>query len=87
MNQVVPWAVLLTLVEPHYPKAGNERRPVGLEIMLRAYFVQRWFNLSDSRLFFRYLFPYGANLALESAFQTQYFWRATQGVLMMMAQK
>ena len=47
MNRVVPWAGLLALVEPHYPKAGNGRRPVGLEIMLRAYFVQQWFNLSD----------------------------------------
>ena len=47
MNKVVPWAGLLALVEPHYPKAGNGRRPVGLEIMLRAYFVQQWFNLSD----------------------------------------
>lgn len=47
MNEVVPWARLLALVGPHYPKAGNGRRPVGLEIMLRAYFVQQWFNLSD----------------------------------------
>jgi IS5 family transposase len=47
MNEVVPWSRLLSLVEPHYPKAGNGRRPVGLEIMLRAYFVQQWFNLSD----------------------------------------
>ncbi len=47
MNEVVPWSRLLSLVEPYYPKAGNGRRPVGLEIMLRAYFVQRWFNLSD----------------------------------------
>jgi IS5 family transposase len=35
------------LVEPHYPKAGNGRRPVGLQIMLRTYFMQQWFNLSD----------------------------------------
>jgi IS5 family transposase len=34
-------------VEPHYAKAGNGRRPVGLGIMLRTYFVQQWFNLSD----------------------------------------
>src|SRR5664279_911448 len=47
MNEVVPWARLQSPVEPHYPKAGNGRRPVGLEIMLRAYFVQQWFNLSD----------------------------------------
>src|SRR6202163_4164395 len=47
MNQVVPWSELQALVEPHYPKAGNGRQPVGLAIMLRTYFLQQWFNLSD----------------------------------------
>src|SRR5258707_15836062 len=47
MNQVVPWAELEALVEPRYPKADSGRRPVGLAIMLRVYFVQQWFNLSD----------------------------------------
>jgi IS5 family transposase len=47
MDAVVPWAELEALVEPHYPKAGNGRRPVGLAIMLRTYFMQQWFNLSD----------------------------------------
>jgi IS5 family transposase len=47
MNHVVPWAELYALVEPHYAKAGNGRRPVGLAIMLRTYFLQQWFNLSD----------------------------------------
>jgi IS5 family transposase len=47
MNQVVPWSRLLALIEPYYPKAGNGRRPKGLEIMLRMYFLQHWFNLSD----------------------------------------
>jgi IS5 family transposase len=47
MEQVVPWAELLALVEPHYAKAGKGRQPVGLSIMLRSYFVQQWFNLSD----------------------------------------
>jgi len=41
MNQVVPWSELLSLVEPHYPKAGNGRQPVGLAIMLRTY-PPRW---------------------------------------------
>jgi len=35
------------LVEPHYPKGENGRPPVGLGIMLRVYFLQQWFNLSD----------------------------------------
>src|ERR1035438_2189384 len=47
MNQVVPWPDLLALVEPHYPKAGNGRQPVGLTIMLRTYFLQQWFGFSD----------------------------------------
>jgi IS5 family transposase len=47
MEQVVPWAGLLALVEPYYAKAGKGRQPVGLAIMLRTYFVQQWFNLSD----------------------------------------
>jgi transposase, IS5 family len=47
MELVVPWAKLVALVEPHYPKAGNGRRPVGVERMLRIYFLQQWFNLSD----------------------------------------
>ena len=47
MEQVVPWARLGGLVEPYYPKAGNGRPPVGVERMLRIYFLQQWFNLSD----------------------------------------
>lgn len=47
MERVVPWAELRAVVEPHYPRGENGRPPVGLEIMLRIYFVQQWFNLSD----------------------------------------
>jgi transposase, IS5 family len=47
MEQVVPWQELCALVEPHYPRAGNGRPPVGVERMLRVYFLQQWFNLSD----------------------------------------
>jgi IS5 family transposase len=48
MEQIVPWADLCSVIEPHYPKAGNGRPPVGLERMLRMYFVQHWFNLADA---------------------------------------
>ncbi len=47
MEQIVPWSALEALVSPHYAKAGKGRQPVGLSIMLRTYFVQQWFNLSD----------------------------------------
>jgi transposase, IS5 family len=47
MEQVVPWREVCALIEPHYPKPGNGRPPVGVERMLRIYFLQQWFNLSD----------------------------------------
>lgn len=47
MDAVIPWADLRRVIEPHYPKAGKGRQPLGLEKMLRIYFVQQWFNLSD----------------------------------------
>ena len=49
MDRVVPWAELVALIEPHYPKgsAGGGRPPIPLERMLRIYFLQQWFNLSD----------------------------------------
>ena len=47
MDRVVPWRELCARIAPMYPKAGNGRPPVGLERMLRMYFLQHWFNLSD----------------------------------------
>jgi len=47
MEVVVPWRELETLIEPHYPKAGNGRQPVRLPIMFRVYFLEQWFNLPD----------------------------------------
>ncbi len=47
MEVVVSWRELVAEIEPFYPKAGNGRPPVGLERMLRMYFLQQWFNLDD----------------------------------------
>jgi transposase, IS5 family len=50
MDRLVPWAELGEAIEPIYPKGGAEaggRPPVPLERMLRIYFLQLWFNLSD----------------------------------------
>ena len=47
MDAVIPWPRLLALIEPHYPKAGTGRQPHPMERMLRIYFMQNWFNLSD----------------------------------------
>ena len=47
MDAIVPWSVLCEVIEPHYPRAGNGRPPIGLERMLRIHFIQHWFNLAD----------------------------------------
>ena len=47
MEQVVPWAPLLKLIEPLYPVAGRGRRPYPIEAMLRVHLMQNWFGLSD----------------------------------------
>ena len=47
MDAIVPWAALCEVIEPHYPKAGNGRPPIGLQRMLRIHFIQHWFNLAD----------------------------------------
>ena len=47
MDAVIPWTPLVLLIAPHYPKAGNGTQPMPLERMLRIYFMQQWFNLSD----------------------------------------
>jgi len=48
MQTLVPWAQLVALIEPHYPKPGNGRPPIGLERMLRIHLLQHWFNLADA---------------------------------------
>ena len=47
MEIVVPWAALSALIEPHYPSGERGRPPIGIERMLRIYFLQQWFKMSD----------------------------------------
>ena len=50
MEEVIPWAQLLAVIAPHYPKGERGRPPVGLERMLRVYFLQQWYALADEAL-------------------------------------
>ena len=47
MNEVVPWAALVERIEPYYPQGRTGRPPFSLATMLRVYFMQQWFTLSD----------------------------------------
>ena len=50
MQQVVPWSLLVALIEPYAAKPGPKggRTPFAVETLLRIYFLQQWFGLSDS---------------------------------------
>ena len=50
MEEVIPWAQLLVVIEPYYPQGKRGRPPVGLERMLRIYFLQQWYGLADEAL-------------------------------------
>ena len=50
MEQVVPWARLVARLQPLYPKGERGRPPIGLERMLRIYFLQQWYGLADAAL-------------------------------------
>ena len=47
MDAVIPWPRLLGLIDPYYHQGKTGRQPHDLERMLRIYFLQQWFNLSD----------------------------------------
>jgi len=47
MDRVIPWDDLLKIVRHRYPKKGKGRQPMPVERMLRIYFLQQWYGLSD----------------------------------------
>lgn len=48
IEAVTPWADLVAVIEPHYPKGeGRGRPPIGVLRMLRMYVAQQCFGLSD----------------------------------------
>jgi IS5 family transposase len=50
MERVVPWARLVERLRPLYPRGERGRPPIGLERMLRIYFLQQWYGLADEAL-------------------------------------
>ncbi|MFM2295991.1 MAG: hypothetical protein RLZZ350_2404 [Verrucomicrobiota bacterium] len=50
LEAVIPWPQLLAVIEPFYPKGERGRPPIGLERMLRVYFLQQWYGLADEAL-------------------------------------
>jgi IS5 family transposase len=47
MDKIIPWQRFCCLIKPYYYKNKTGRPARGIETMLRMYFLQIWFNLSD----------------------------------------
>ena len=47
MDEIIPWSHWISLIQPYYYNNKRGRRPIDIEIMLRMYLMQNWFNLSD----------------------------------------
>ena len=47
MDTVFPWEAMPDVIRPFYFKGGTGRPPIGLETMLRIYFLQQWYGYSD----------------------------------------
>jgi IS5 family transposase len=47
METVIPWRSFIDVVLPHYPQNAIGRQAKELRMMLKIYFLQQWFNLSD----------------------------------------
>ena len=47
MDEIIPWDEWIIVIRPYYPTGERGRSPVELELILRMYLLQSWFNLSD----------------------------------------
>ena len=47
MNRIIPWKALIRKIEPYYEEKQTGRKRKELKLMLKIYFLQQWYNLSD----------------------------------------
>lgn len=51
MERVLPWGTFRALIAKHYTKTSRTGRPKkDLTLMLKIYFLQQWYNLSDEEV-------------------------------------
>lgn len=47
MEEALPWGTLLAMCRRHYQEGEMGRPKTGLELLLKIYFLQQWYNLGD----------------------------------------
>ena len=47
MEKLIPWSEWVGIVQPHYYKGERGNKPYDLELMLRIYVLQHFYNLAD----------------------------------------
>jgi IS5 family transposase len=66
MSSIIPFDNWISVIEPHYYSGLRGRPPIGIEMMLKMYLLQNWFNLSD--------------VGIEDAIYDSYAFRKFMGV-------
>ena len=68
MDAIIPWSSWVAMIAPFYPSGKRGRPPRGIEVMLRMYLLQVWFNLSDEAIEDAIYDIYAFQRFLESTF-------------------
>jgi IS5 family transposase len=55
MDQIIPWTVIIALVQPFYYKGERGNKPYPLELMLRIYMLQNLYDLADMKVMYEIL--------------------------------
>ena len=50
MDRIIPWAVIISLVQPFYYKGERGNKPYPLELMLRIFILQNLYDLADMKV-------------------------------------
>ena len=50
MDRIIPWSIFISLIQPHYYKGERGNRPYELELMLRIFMLQNFYDLADMKV-------------------------------------
>jgi len=84
MEEIIPWEEWIEYIRPHYYKGERGRKPRGIEIMLKMYLLQIWFNPRGIEIMLKmYLLQIWFNLSdemVEDSIYDSYAMRKFMGI-------
>ena len=50
MDRIIPWSKFIKIIQPHYHEGKRGNRPYKLELMLRIFMLQNFYDLADMKV-------------------------------------